>query len=47
MNEIRTDVSHNPSDNNKEYDRTVYKCIEDDTWVTVEIPMGKSPQNNK
>jgi hypothetical protein len=38
MIKIRQDISHNPNENNKEYDRTVYQCEEDDVWVTAEIP---------
>lgn len=24
----------------KEYIREVYQCVEDDVWVTVEVPIG-------
>lgn len=38
MKAIRRDISHNPNEGNKEYDRTVYQCESDDIWVTIEIP---------
>lgn len=38
MKQVRREVSHNPNEGNKEYDRTVYQCIDDDTWVTTEVP---------
>jgi len=38
MKKMSSDISHNPDENNKEYDRTVYQCAADDTWVTTEIP---------
>jgi len=38
MKKVRSDFSYNPDENNKEYNRTVYNCVTDDTWVTTEIP---------
>ena len=38
MKKVRWDISTNPSEANKEYDRTVYQCAADDIWVTAEIP---------
>jgi hypothetical protein len=26
----------------KEYDRTIYQCVEDDAWVTTELPATTS-----
>jgi hypothetical protein len=44
MKKVRWDISHNPDENNKEYDRTVYQCKVDDTWVTTEIPKDDSTE---
>jgi len=38
MKTISSDVSHNPNENNKGYNRTIYQCTTDDVWVTTEIP---------
>lgn len=38
MKKVRWDISYNPDDDNKSYDRTVYQCLADDVWVTTEIP---------
>ncbi len=38
MKKLPEDISHNPSEGNKEYDRTVYQCEADDAWVTTEFP---------
>ena len=39
MKKIRQDISYNqPNAKNKEYDRTVYQCIVDDVWATIEVP---------
>lgn len=38
MKKVRWDISKNPNEDNKEYDRTVYKCESDDIWVTTEVP---------
>lgn len=46
MKKVRWDISHNPNENNKEYDRTVYQCKTDDAWVTTEIPKDESDQQN-
>ena len=40
MEKVRGDVSNNPDDGTK-YDRTVYTCKADDTWVTTEIRQKK------
>jgi len=40
MKKVRQDVSHNPSAGNKQYDRIVYTCAADDTWLTTEIPQA-------
>ena len=42
IKKVRWDISYNPNEDNKEYDRTVYQCLTDDVWVTTEIPNGKS-----
>ncbi|MBW3568906.1 hypothetical protein KY385_02130 [Candidatus Parcubacteria bacterium] len=42
MKKVRWDISHNPNEDNKEYDRTVYQCVTDDVWVTSEIPKTES-----
>jgi hypothetical protein len=38
MKKVRWDISYNSNENNKEYDRTVYQCKDDDVWVQTEIP---------
>lgn len=38
MKHVHADVTHNPNENNKEYDRVVYACEADDVWITTEIP---------
>jgi hypothetical protein len=38
MKKVRKDVSNNPNDNNKEYNRERYHCEKDDTWITIEMP---------
>lgn len=42
MKKVRWDITNNPNENNKEYDRTTYKCEADDAWVTTEIPKDQS-----
>lgn len=42
MKKVRWHISHNPNENNKEYDHTVYQCETDDVWVTTEIPKDDS-----
>jgi hypothetical protein len=46
MKKVRWDISHNPNENDKEYDRTVYQCLTDDIWVTTEIPKADSSQQH-
>lgn len=41
MKKVRWDISQNPSENYKEYDRTVYRCLADDVWITAEIPKNE------
>jgi sugar/nucleoside kinase (ribokinase family) len=36
MKKINSNISHNPKENNKEYDRTIYQCTVDDVWATIE-----------
>ena len=43
MKKVRWDISYNrPDAKNTEYDRTLYQCVEDDVWVTTEIPKTDS-----
>ena len=46
MKKVRWDISYNPDKNNKEYDRTVYQCADDDVWVTTEIPKTDPAEQN-
>jgi hypothetical protein len=41
MKKVRWDISYNPNEGNKEFDRTVYQCAADDVWLTTEIPKAK------
>lgn len=41
MKKVREDISQNLNEDNKEYDRTVYQCIDDDVWANTEIPRDK------
>lgn len=36
------DVSYNPNEDDKVYDRTVYHCVADDIWITTEVPKTDS-----
>lgn len=38
MKKVRRDISRDPNEDNREYDRTIYQCEKDDVWVTTEIP---------
>ena len=38
MEKVRRDVSQNPNEDGKEYDRTIYRCLTEDIWITTEIP---------
>jgi len=40
------DLSYNPSDTTKIYDRTIYACEEDELWLTTEKPT-KTPNGAK
>lgn len=42
MKKAGKDISYNPRENNKKYDRTVYHCKTDDVWVVTEIPKHNS-----
>jgi hypothetical protein len=40
--ELRTrDTSNNPETGQK-YDRIIYVCTHDDSWITVETPIARS-----
>jgi hypothetical protein len=45
MKKLPSDVSYNPREPDKEYDRTVYQCDADDAWVNVEIPRATKESN--
>lgn len=37
MRHVKHDISS--GDNYKKYDRDQYRCLNDDVWVTVEVPV--------
>jgi hypothetical protein len=45
MKKLPSDVSYNPREPGKEYDRTVYQCEKDDAWINVELP--RAAENTK
>jgi hypothetical protein len=36
------DEKEDDSNNDVEYDKTLYRCREDDVWVTIEVPIQNS-----
>jgi hypothetical protein len=39
------DEKEDDSNNDTEYDKTMYRCKEDDVWVTIEVPVQNSDQS--
>lgn len=40
--EVRCEGKTTSRKHNKTYERTVYTCDQDDTWVSIEVPLAQS-----
>lgn len=46
MKKVRQHTTYNFDENDKEYDHLTYNCVNDDVWVTTEIPKTKSSEQS-